>query len=70
MGVFIVTASSFATKLAPPGHQASALATVAMGFSASLVLGVPIGRFVSASYDWTIIFWAIALLGVIAILLL
>ena len=67
MGVFIVTASSFATKLAPPGHQASALATVAMGFSASLVLGVPIGRFISASYDWKIIFWAIAFLGLIAI---
>lgn len=67
MGVFIVTASSFATKLAPPGHQASALATVAMGFSASLVLGVPIGRFISASYDWKVIFWAIAFLGLIAI---
>lgn len=67
MGIFIVTASSFATKLAPPGHQASALATVAMGFSASLVLGVPIGRFVSASYDWKVIFWAIAFLGLIAI---
>lgn len=67
MGVFIVTASSFATKIAPPGHQASALATVAMGFSASLVLGVPIGRIISASYDWKIIFWAIAFMGLIAI---
>lgn len=67
MGVFIVTASSFATKLAPPGHQASALATVAMGFSASLVLGVPIGRFISASYDWKVIFWAIAFMGILAI---
>jgi len=68
MGVFIVTASSFATKLAPPGHQGSALATVAMGFSASLVLGVPIGRFISASYDWKVIFGAIAFLGLLAIL--
>lgn len=66
MGLFIVTASSFAIKVAPHGHQASALATVAMGFSASLVLGVPIGRFISASYDWTMIFWAIALLGLLA----
>lgn len=67
MGVFIVTASSFATKLAPPGHQASAIATVAMGFSASLVLGVPIGRFISASFDWKVIFWAIAFMGILAI---
>ncbi|WP_342387511.1 MFS transporter [Salinicoccus bachuensis] len=67
MGVFIVTASSFATKLAPSGHQASALATVAMGFSASLVLGVPIGRFISDAYDWKVIFWAIAFMGLIAI---
>ena len=66
MGVFIVTASSFAIKASPPGHQASALATVAMGFSASLVLGVPIGRLISASYDWKMIFWAIAFLGLLA----
>lgn len=67
MGVFIVTAFSLAAKLAPPGHQASALATVTMGFSTSLVIGVPIGRFIAASFDWKVIFWVIGLLCLLAI---
>jgi MFS transporter, DHA1 family, putative efflux transporter len=67
MGIFIVTASSFATKVAPPGQQASALATVVMGFSTSLVIGVPIGRFIAASFDWRVIFWGIGLFCLLAI---
>ncbi|PJN66505.1 Purine efflux pump PbuE [Paenibacillus sp. GM1FR] len=67
MGVFIVTAFSLAAKLSPRGHQASALATVTMGFSASLVIGVPIGRFIAASFDWKIIYWGIGLLCLLAI---
>ncbi|MGF6947698.1 DHA1 family putative efflux transporter-like MFS transporter [Neobacillus sp. B4I6] len=66
-GVFVVTAYSLATKIAPPGHQASAIATVTMGFSASLVLGVPIGRIIAASFDWKVIFWGIGLLCLLAI---
>lgn len=67
MGVFIVTAFSLAAKLAPPGHQASALATVTMGFSASLVIGVPIGRLITETFDWKVIFWGIGLLCLLAI---
>lgn len=65
-GVFIVTAYSIAAKLAPPGRQGGAMSNVAMGFSSSLVFGIPIGRMVSAAYDWKTIFWGIEFFSVLA----
>ncbi|KQL45803.1 MFS transporter [Brevibacillus choshinensis] len=69
-GVFVVTAYATAANLAPVGRQAGAMSNVAMGYSASLVLGVPIGRVVAAAYDWKVIFWGIGLftlLGIFAV---
>jgi DHA1 family putative efflux transporter-like MFS transporter len=69
-GVFVVTAYSTAANLAPPGRQARAMSNVSLGFSASLVFGVPIGRVVAAAYDWKVIFWGIGfftLLGIFAV---
>ncbi|MED4783646.1 hypothetical protein [Brevibacillus choshinensis] len=43
-GVFVVTSYATAANLEPVGRQAGAMSNVSMGFSASLVLGVPIGR--------------------------
>lgn len=65
-GVFVVTAYSIAAKLAPPGRQGRAMSNVSMGFSASLVFGVPIGRMVAAAYDWKTIFWGIGLFSLLA----
>ncbi|MBN2910273.1 MFS transporter [Polycladomyces sp. WAk] len=65
-GVFVVTAYSIAAKLAPPGRRGGAMSNVAMGFSASLVFGVPIGRIVAAAYDWKTIFWGIGLFSLLA----
>jgi DHA1 family putative efflux transporter-like MFS transporter len=69
-GVFVVTAYSTAAKLALPGKQAGAMSNIALGFSASLVLGVPIGRVIASAYDWKVIFWGIGIftvMGFIAI---
>lgn len=66
-GVFIVTAYSIAANLAPEGRKVSAMSNVAMGASASLVLGVPIGRVIAGATDWKTIFWGIGILCVIAI---
>jgi MFS transporter, DHA1 family, putative efflux transporter len=69
-GVFVVTAYATAANLAPPGRQGRAMSNVSLGFSASLVLGVPIGRVVAAAYDWKVIFWGIGfftLLGMFAV---
>ncbi|MFT8315875.1 MAG: MFS transporter [Clostridium sp.] len=66
-GVFVTTAKTFAAKLASPGHQAGAIATVITGFSAALIIGLPIGRVVAAAYDWKVIFLGIGILSLIAI---
>ncbi|WP_338001040.1 MFS transporter [Neobacillus terrae] len=69
-GVFVVTSYSTAANLALPGKQAGAMSNIALGFSASLVLGVPIGRVIASAYDWKLIFWGIGIftvLGFIAI---
>lgn len=39
-GMVVVTALGIAAKIAPPGKQASSIATVVMGFTASLIIGV------------------------------
>ncbi|AFC28118.1 major facilitator superfamily protein [Paenibacillus mucilaginosus 3016] len=67
-GVFVVTALTVASKLAPPDKQGSAIATLVMGFSTSLIVGVPLGRVIAAAYDWQWIFGGIGVLGVLAML--
>ncbi|WP_337100564.1 MFS transporter [Paenibacillus sp. YIM B09110] len=69
-GVTIVASLSIATKVALPGKQGSAIAAVLMGFTASLILGVPIGRVISSAYEWKIIFGGIGLIGLLAILII
>lgn len=66
-GVFVVTAYATAASLASEGRQGRAMSNVSLGFSASLVFGVPIGRVVAASYDWKVIFWAIGFLTLLGI---
>jgi DHA1 family putative efflux transporter-like MFS transporter len=66
-GVFVVSAYAIAAKLVARGRQGGAMSTVAMGYSSSLVFGVPIGRIIAASYDWKAIFWAIGILSLLAV---
>ena len=66
-GVFVVTAYGIAAKLAAPGRQGGAMANIAMGYSSSLVFGVPLGRMIASSYDWKVIFWGIGLFSLLAI---
>jgi DHA1 family putative efflux transporter-like MFS transporter len=69
-GVFVVTALTVAAKLAPPDKQGSAIATLVMGFSTALIIGVPLGRVAAAAYDWNLIFAGIGVLGLAAMLLI
>ncbi|MGF9696374.1 MFS transporter [Paenibacillus sp. MABNR03] len=69
-GVVVVTALTVASKVAAEGKQASAIATVITGFTASLIIGVPLGRVVAASWDWKLVFAGIAVLGVIAMIVI
>ncbi len=69
-GMVVVTALSMAAAIAPPGKQAGSIATVTMGFTASLIIGVPLGRMVSDAFGWKAVFLAIALIGVLALLVI
>lgn len=69
-GVVVVTALTVAAKIAPQGKQASAIATVVMGFTASLIVGVPVGRMIAAAYDWKVVFGGIGALGLLAMLII
>lgn len=67
-GFFIVTAYAIAAKLAPMGgQQGKVMSNIIMGFGASLVFGVPLGRIVTAAYDWQMVFWGIGVLGMLGI---
>ncbi|MFL6517713.1 MAG: MFS transporter, partial [Bacillus sp. (in: firmicutes)] len=66
-GVFAIAAKTAAAKLAPPEKQAGAIGTVILGFSAAIIIGVPIGRVVALLYDWKLIFVGIGVLSLLAI---
>ena len=69
-GVFTVSAYGTAAKLASPEFRARAMSNVAMGVSAALILGVPIGRMLSSFYNWKMIFGILGILCFIAIIVL
>ncbi|MEJ8546200.1 MFS transporter [Brevibacillus borstelensis] len=69
-GMVVVTALDIAAKIAAPGKQASALATVVMGFTASLIIGVPLGRIAAAEFGWRSVFGFLALAGLLAMFVL
>lgn len=60
--VFIVIAITIASKLAKKGKEGAAISNVVLGFSLSLVLGVPLGRTITFLYNWNMIFYIIGIL--------
>lgn len=66
-GVFAIAAKTAAANLASPEKQAGAIGTVILGFSAAIIIGVPIGRFIATAYDWKLIFVGIGILSLLAI---
>lgn len=69
-GMVVVTALTIAAKIAPEGKQGSSIATVVMGFTASLIIGVPLGRIISSAFGWKAVLGGIALLGILAIIII
>lgn len=67
-GVFVITAMTVSSNLVPPERQGGAIATIFAGFSASLILGIPIGRVIAAAFDWRLIFLGIGILNLLGIL--
>jgi DHA1 family putative efflux transporter-like MFS transporter len=67
VGVFVVTSMTVASNIAPPERKGSAIATLVMGFSVALIVGVPLGRVVASAYDWRMTFAGIGVLTLLAI---
>ncbi|MFF2481654.1 MFS transporter [Paenibacillus sp. NPDC058071] len=69
-GTVVVTALNIAAKIAPEGKQASSIANVTMGFTLSLIIGVPLGRMIAAEFGWRSVFGLLALAGLLVMFVL
>lgn len=69
-GVFNVICFIVAAKLAPENRKASAIGTVTVGYNAALIVGLPIGRMLTAAYGWKSIFWGTSAATLVLMLVL
>ncbi|MBS2968738.1 MFS transporter [Metabacillus sp. KIGAM252] len=67
-GVFFSIGSTIAADLVPENKRASAIAFMFTGLTVATVTGVPLGTFIGQAFGWRATFWAVAALGVIAII--
>ena len=66
-GVFTVCSFAAAPGLARKGREASAIATVTLGFNAALVLGLPFGRLLVGILPWTAVFWFVGIASAVLV---
>lgn len=64
-GGYFGVGSIVARKLAPEGKGTSAVAGMVSGMTIANLFGVPLGTFISHHFSWSIIYFIVALLGVI-----
>lgn len=63
---FFGVGSIIAMKLAPPGREASAIATMFLGVTLANVVGAPAGTAFGQAFGWRLTFVAVAAVGVVA----
>lgn len=68
--LIIVLSLTITSKIVEPYQRARALGIIMMGVSSSLVIGVPIGIFVTDLFGWRSVFLGIALLAVLSMVLI
>ncbi|MGO4355092.1 MFS transporter [Rhizobium sp. RAF36] len=69
-GTFFGVGSVVATSLVRKDRKASALAVMFTGLTAANILGVPFGTWLGLQLGWRATFWAVAVIGVIALLVI
>ena len=69
-GTFFGVGAMVATRLVPADRSASAIAIMFTGLTVVNVLGVPFGTWLGQVYGWRTTFWAVALIGVMAFIVL
>ncbi|QQB15074.1 MFS transporter [Brevibacterium casei] len=66
-GAFFGIGSVVAAGLVAPNRQAAAISMMFAGLTSANVLGVPLGTFLGQAAGWRSTFWAIAIIGIIAL---
>ncbi|KXF76644.1 arabinose transporter permease [Paramesorhizobium deserti] len=66
-GTFFGVGSVVATSLVAPDKRASAIAIMFTGLTVANILGVPFGTWLGQQFGWRSTFWAVALVGAIAL---
>ncbi|QQQ63781.1 MFS transporter [Paenarthrobacter ureafaciens] len=66
-GAFFGIGSVVAASLVPASRKAGAIAIMFTGLTAANVLGVPFGTLLGQNFGWRSTFWAITLIGVVAL---
>lgn len=69
-GTFFGVGSVVATGLVAPQRRASAIAVMFTGLTVASVLGVPFGTWLGQAYGWRASFWAVAAVGLLAVLVI
>jgi DHA1 family inner membrane transport protein len=69
-GTFFGVGSVVATRLVAGDKRASAIATMFSGLTIATLLGVPFGSWFGLSFGWRATFWAVAVIGVVAFVVL
>ncbi|MDD1015322.1 MFS transporter [Pseudomonas rubra] len=67
-GAFFGIGSVVAASLVPANRRASAVALMFTGLTLANVLGVPLGTALGQEYGWRSTFWAVTVIGVIALI--
>ena len=67
-GAFFGVGSVVATSLVAKDKQASAIALMFTGLTVANVLGVPFGTWLGQAYGWRATFWAVSVIGLVALL--
>jgi DHA1 family inner membrane transport protein len=67
-GTFFGVGAVVATGLVPADKRASAIATLFTGLTVATVLGVPFGTWLGQHHGWRAPFWAVTLVGLVALL--
>src|SRR5690606_27430581 len=65
---FFGVGSVVATSLVPADRKASAISIMFTGVTVATLLGVPAGAWLGLHYGWRSTFWAVTVIGVIAVL--
>lgn len=69
-GTFFGVGSVVATGLVAPERRASAIAIMFTGLTAATLLGVPAGAWLGLHFGWRSAFWAVTLIGLLALAVL